>query len=179
MMMQEQAFPEYIRAMRRLGDAALDVEKNNPPRCDSAKAFRDGVPLTEAMEIARNKYAAKTGQPLMDLSEDGVFDSAKAGNKRAMELLLSRLRTRVLFAATGRPVFLSIDDAEDVTQETLLRVAQNLNKIPEARSLIPYALRIVGRLGIDLKRKQAREAEVIVYNSDLVDSILAGGPDHE
>lgn len=173
-------FDKYIAAMRRIGgDEALDLEQANPPRCDSSKAYREGAPLTEALEIARNKYAAKTGQPLMDLTDDGVFCNAKTGNKRAIELIASRVRSRVLIAVQGKPLFFALDDAEDLAQEATLRVVQNIHKIPESRSLIPYALRTAGRLAIDLKRKEARRGAVIVFDSELVDSVLSGGPDHE
>lgn len=175
----QRPWAEHIKYMARVEVSHIFAEEaRNPPRCESAKAYRAGAPLTEALEIARNVYAARTGQPVMDLDDEAVLANAKSGNRRALDLLASRLLTRAVFAAKGRPCFLSHEDAEDVAQDAVLKTIQKIDRVREARNLVPFLLRIVNDLAIDLKRSQSRTAKVIIFNSDLVDALLEGGPNN-
>ena len=61
----------------------------------------------------------------------------------------------------------SARDAEDVLQETFLRVSMNLEKIDEKKSLWGYLRTIATRLAIDTHRKNVRRGVVLSYEDSI------------
>src|SRR6184192_1021868 len=67
-------------------------------------------------------------------------------------------------------------EAEDVVQDTFLRVLQHPSALPAIRDLRPWLVRIAWNLAIDrLRRRKSRPADSAFADSQLVDSLIAPG----
>lgn len=87
-----------------------------------------------------------------------LLDRAQRGDARALESLLLRLQKDVYNLALR---FLwSPEDAEDATQEILLKVAANLGGFERRSSLRTWVLKIASNYLIDVKRSRAERAEI-------------------
>lgn len=94
-----------------------------------------------------------------------IFRRCRAGDERAY---------RELIAAYQRPVYSlairmlrSVEDAEDVTQETFVRVFRSLDRYDPARPFAAWIFTIAARLSIDqLRRRRNRPGPLARWDPD-------------
>ncbi len=122
--------------------------------------------MQDARNIGRVKYklipigvAMKAMRAPTPPGEDStLLERAQRGDARALESLLLRLQKDVYNLALR---FLwSPEDAEDATQEILLKVAANLARFERRSSLRTWVLKIASNHLIDVKRSRAERAEI-------------------
>lgn len=86
-------------------------------------------------------------------SDEELAREAQGGSSAAFESLVGRYRT-VLMRHVQRRVHCS-HEAEDIVQETLLRVSRNLHRYDSGRPLLPWLLTIATRVAITQSRRRA------------------------
>ena len=94
----------------------------------------------------------------------------KQGDIGGLEVLVTRYQLRALRAA-----FLIVRDeqaAEDLTQETFLRLFVHIRRFDESRPFGPYLLRSVVNAALDLARKTSREPEQSLEEPGKVEELL-------
>lgn len=94
-------------------------------------------------------------------------------DKTTFEQTAARLRPLIL--RIGRDFFGSADDAEDVAQETLLRLWQYCQRLDEGRNMEALAARVAKNCCVDMQRRSridtVREGEeVLVLSPALMSS---------
>lgn len=94
-------------------------------------------------------------------SEQQLIADLKAGVDGAFDRLYEQY-SGPLFVALQRKGT-SYRDAEDVLQETFLRISTNVDKIDETKSLGGYLRTIATRIAIDNHRKTVRRGVVVSY----------------
>ncbi|MGM9643321.1 MAG: RNA polymerase sigma factor [Eubacteriales bacterium] len=96
-------------------------------------------------------------------SLEDLFLLARDGNGNAFEQIVLRTEKQVYNLALS--VTKSREDAEDVTQETYLRIWRSLNEIGVPSSAKYYILKIAHNAAIDLlrSRRKQNEAETVKY----------------
>jgi RNA polymerase sigma-70 factor (ECF subfamily) len=91
--------------------------------------------------------------------EGGLIDSAQAGDREALNRLLAGARPRLL--AVALRVVRDRDDAEDVVQESLLKVCRNLTRFEGRAAFSTWLHRIVVNTALDrLRRPELRHDRV-------------------
>jgi len=88
-------------------------------------------------------------------SDSSVIRAVLGGNRGAFRVLVERyggLVQGVAYAHLGNHA-----EAEDVTQETFIRLYQLLDRIVWQRSIGPWLVRVARNACIDLARKKGRE----------------------
>lgn len=175
------AWTEYVESMRHVElDEIERQEKANPPRCESARILREGGPLAEALAVAHAIHDARTGgEPMPDMSDDAVFERAKDGHRRSAEIVLSKLRPRLIKAAQGKPAHLSPEDSDDVVQQVLLKLWEKLPTVKDQKALVPLALKMTRDASIDRARKNAVDAGLVAGSHDTLDQVLDGRQGNE
>jgi RNA polymerase sigma factor (sigma-70 family) len=98
-------------------------------------------------------------------SEQQLIADLKAGVDGAFDRLYEQYSGALLVAVQRKGA--SARDAEDVVQETFLRVSTNLDKIDETKSLGGYLRTIATRIAIDTHRKNVRRGVVLSYEDSI------------
>jgi len=88
----------------------------------------------------------------VDHDDASVIRRCREGDERAYRELVQRFQ-RPVFAVAFRMVR-SAEDAEDITQETFVRVFRALDRYDPARSFEAWLFTITTRLAIDLMRRR-------------------------
>ena len=102
-----------------------------------------------------------------------LFQRARVGEWEAFESLVNRLEPRV-FALTMR-LLRQRQDAEDATQQTFLKVMENLDKFREEASVSTWVLRIATNHALTMLRKRRPGRNIpldIVSSGDAADGPL-------
>jgi RNA polymerase sigma-70 factor (ECF subfamily) len=114
----------------------------------------------------------------MECSDETAVARAKAGDADAFRVLVerqSRPLFRLAFRMTGNE-----QDAEDVVQETLLRVHRQIGKFDERASFGTWLYRIAVNCSLDLLRARKRRSEhsgpADPELDDPIQSLPAPGP---
>jgi RNA polymerase sigma-70 factor (ECF subfamily) len=95
--------------------------------------------------------------PLRDLDE--LIASARKGDRAALNRLLAQARPRLL--AVAMRIVRDADEAEDVVQESLLKVCRSLTRFEGRSAFSTWLHRIVVNAALDrLRRHQARRERV-------------------
>ncbi len=89
------------------------------------------------------------------LTDLELFQQARAGEWEAFETLVNRLEPRV-FALTMR-LLRQRQDAEDATQQTFIKVMENLDRFREESSVLTWVLRIATNHALTMLRKRRPE----------------------
>ena len=90
----------------------------------------------------------------LNRSVEELARDARAGSRGAFEELADRLRPAVLAHLARRGGW---DDAEDICQETLLRVHDRLDGYDASRPLLPWVLAIASNVAASAARKRRRQ----------------------
>jgi RNA polymerase sigma-70 factor (ECF subfamily) len=110
------------------------------------------------------------------LSDEALMARVAVGQTDALNILVPRYRSRVyavLLRATGTPA-----DAEDLFQETWIRVARRANTFDPSRSLAPWVAGIATNLAIDWTRSPSRR-ERLALGDDNQPEIVSPLPNPE
>lgn len=97
---------------------------------------------------------------------EDLFLLAKKGDGRAFEQIVLQTESAVYNLALS--ILKKREDAEDVTQETYLRLWRSAHEIEIESSLKVYILRTARNLALDLIRKNSRreDANTVIQGSD-------------
>ena len=111
-------------------------------------------------------------QALSQETDSGLVAGAIAGNKAAFSLLVERYVSPI-YKFSYRYVR-NGPDAEDVSQETFLRVWKNLDKFEQDKNFKTWIFTIAKNVSLDfLKRRKSTPFSVLGEGDDAVDAILA------
>jgi RNA polymerase sigma-70 factor, ECF subfamily len=114
----------------------------NQDRIDVAKGHDAKLPQT-------------TGADSLDGMAAGLIERAQAGDREALNRLLASARPRLL--AVALRVVRDQDDAEDVVQESLLKVCRSLTRFEGRSAFTTWLHRIVVNTSLDrLRRPEPR-----------------------
>lgn len=107
-------------------------------------------------------------QPALGMDEAALIRAAQTGDERAFEELVRLYDQNVLRLAMN--LLRSPEDANDIYQETFLRVYKNLHAFRFDCSFHTWLYRIVTNLCLDAlrKRRVRREEDTVVETSDGV-----------
>lgn len=97
------------------------------------------------------------------------------GDPLAYRDLVERYQRRVLSVAFG--VLGNYSDAEDVTQDALVKAYKSISKFRGQSSFYTWIYRITINLCIDLKRKRYRHVETGIGDENVIDAIRAENAD--
>jgi RNA polymerase sigma-70 factor (ECF subfamily) len=89
-----------------------------------------------------------------DLTDEALMMRVAVGESRPLEILIHRYRRRVygvVFRAVGRT-----SEADDLFQETWIRVARRASTFDPARRFAPWVATIATNLALDASRRAAR-----------------------
>jgi RNA polymerase sigma-70 factor (ECF subfamily) len=104
------------------------------------------------------------------LNEQELFRAAKNGDKNAFKELIKKYEHQV--AATVIGMLGNCPEAEDVGQETFIRLYQSLDKFRGEASLGTYLTRIAINLSLnELKRRQQKRGRFFSRADEVVESI--------
>lgn len=95
--------------------------------------------------------------PGVSKTDDALARAARDGCRDSFEELARRLRARLVFVLTRK--LGSVHDAEDVTQQTLMRVHERLGDYDPGRAIGPWVMTIALRLSTDLQRAAGRRRD--------------------
>jgi DNA-directed RNA polymerase specialized sigma24 family protein len=119
-----------------------------PPAGDPDKARRDKPGA--ARDVGRSPDRPLSNPDCSpDPGEIELFGRARAGDGHALAVLSARLRPALLRRAQALLEPLGNSDAEDLVQETLLRLCLNLPRLRDARHFRRCAFDIVRHLALD------------------------------
>src|SRR4051795_3645728 len=114
----------------------------------------------------------------MEVTDAAAVALARAGECDAFRLLVerhSRKVFRLAFRLTGNET-----DAEDVVQETFLRVYRNLNQFDEKAVFTSWLYRIASNYAVDLLRTRKAHVPISVDGGEPgsagPDRLVAGNP---
>jgi RNA polymerase sigma-70 factor (ECF subfamily) len=106
-------------------------------------------------EFERGIGFSRFGERALANELTGLVDECLAGDQLALQKLVDRFRSQVFglcFRMLGQK-----EDAEDATQETMLRVVRNLHRWDNQRAFEPWLLTIAGnRCRTRLARRSSR-----------------------
>lgn len=104
-------------------------------------------------------------------TDDALVDAARAGDRAALDLLLRRHHPRL--HAVCRRIIGSGADADDATQEALIRVVRGLERFDGRSAFSTWAYRIATNAALDeLRRRGRRPALVRATGDDETDQSL-------
>jgi RNA polymerase sigma-70 factor (ECF subfamily) len=101
------------------------------------------------------------------MTDDGermIFEKARAGNRRAFDLLHQRLQAparRFLFRLIGPHA-----EEEDILRDAFLALYMNLERLPSVDCLRPFLFRVIRNLSYSELRRQGRFAIVSLDEDD-------------
>jgi len=109
--------------------------------------------------------ADTVGQIVLDSDSQRIFDEASALDQKVCEAFVTWRDTvyRYLLAVTNSPT-----DAEDLTQETFIRLFQDLRRGQRIDNLRAWLFRVAHNLAVDLSRRPCR---VHAAESGLADQV--------
>ena len=107
-------------------------------------------------------------------TDEALASAARDGCRDSFNELARRLRARLVFALTRR--LGSEHDAEDVAQQTLMRVHERLGDYNPKRPLGPWVMTIAFRLAIDLQRGAARRDPARLVAAGVLEADLGDTP---
>ena len=97
------------------------------------------------------------------LSDEELAREAGAGSHRCFELLVFRYSSRLFQFLRSR---ISTDqDAEDLTQDTLVKAFQNIKNYDPNYKFSTWIYTIASRLAIDFFRTQGRKTQMTAFNT--------------
>jgi RNA polymerase sigma-70 factor (ECF subfamily) len=102
-------------------------------------------------------------------SDAELVHEALSGRSDALEILWGRYAERVKRRLSG---LLGAQDAEDLVQETFIRMTETLSRFDLSRPFGPWILTMARRLGMDHLRRQRRKWDAV----SLDDSSEGDGP---
>jgi len=113
--------------------------------------------------------------PFTELSDEAIVARIAVGDTRAFPVLVARYRRRVyavLVRATGRP-----QDADDLFQETWIRVARGAARFDPCRQFASWVARIATNVAIDWMRAAGTRARFNAgADEDAADDAASSGP---
>ncbi len=110
-----------------------------------------------------------------DLDEDAkLIDKAKNGSRSALESLITRHQDYIYNVA--HKLVLNDEDAEDLTQEVLIKIVTNLAKFNQQSSFRTWAYRIVVNHFLNVKKKRV---ELTVTSFENFGMALDQTPDYD
>jgi RNA polymerase sigma-70 factor (ECF subfamily) len=104
--------------------------------------------------------------------DDALVRRAQAGDRTALETLTQRYRNRVYAFALG--LLLRPDDAEDVVQETFIRVCRTLDTYQPRGRFRSWVFRIAANLCRDHCRSERRRQNVAASESQMSQEATSG-----
>ena len=114
-----------------------------------------------------------------DSTDNELVESAVSGNKKSLELLVKRHQAwiyNIALKMVWDPV-----DAEDVTQETLIRIITKLSTFRQESSFRTWAYRIAANYVINMKKRRMefQYSSLEKYGSQILNSPDTELPDQE
>uniref|UniRef100_A0A832MLI3 RNA polymerase sigma factor n=1 Tax=Eiseniibacteriota bacterium TaxID=2212470 RepID=A0A832MLI3_UNCEI len=104
----------------------------------------------------------------MDASRDAeTLERCRAGDERAYRDLVQRYQRQVYSLALR--MVRSAEDAEDITQETFVRVFRNLDRYDPRRPFTAWLFTIAARLCIDAIRRRRHRPVALVQREEGTD----------
>jgi len=94
-------------------------------------------------------------EPTAERTDEELAREARAGSRRSFEELASRYRRRLFVYL--RPRFGSDEDAEDLVQETFLKLYRNIGRYDPAYRFSTWLYTAANRLAIDAYRRGAAD----------------------
>lgn len=88
-----------------------------------------------------------------------LVEQAQAGDKQAMTDLLCHAHTAVSYQC--RKIMEHPEDAEDMVQETLIKIYQNLNRLKEPGKFNSWANRIAAHLCINQRKRNPKDLQFL------------------
>lgn len=115
--------------------------------------------------------------PIAERTDEELARDARAGSRRSFEELACRYKRRLFVYL--RPRLGSDEDAEDMVQDTFLKLYRNIGSYDPAYRFSTWLYTSASRLAIDSFRKNAvaREKSVVSFDRDVRDP--AGGSEIE
>jgi RNA polymerase sigma-70 factor (ECF subfamily) len=108
-------------------------------------------------------------------SDTGLLARAAAGENAALETLIGRHEARVYGLA--RAILKNAAWAEDATQETFLRVVQQLPRFSPRQDFDTWILCVARNVALSLWRKRQVRGETGFDNTEALDEPTANDPD--
>jgi RNA polymerase sigma-70 factor, ECF subfamily len=115
--------------------------------------------MGEMAKVQRQLAQAARPQPLKELDDSGLVASFLAGEKRAFNELVGRYHVRLL-----NFIYRTIGDrerAEDLVQETFVRVYRHLHRFDQSKKFSTWAYTIAGNLAKNELRNRSRNPLVL------------------
>jgi RNA polymerase sigma-70 factor (ECF subfamily) len=137
---------------------------------------------SEADSYGDGVGATVTGSPLGAGLGQALIDQACAGDLAALNRLLAVVRPRLM--AVALRIMRDHDDAEDVVQESLIKVCRNLTRFEGRSAFTTWLHRIVVNTGLDrlrrpeLRRDRVAENEEGAPRAEPVSAIDEETPEH-
>lgn len=92
-------------------------------------------------------------------SDENLVTASRHGNKSAYALLVKRHYKHAFIVCLG--VVGNVEDAEDVTQEAMLKGFMQLRKLRNISQFGPWITKIARNMGVNLMRRRQRVKEII------------------
>lgn len=99
-----------------------------------------------------------------DADDTTLVNAARDGNREALDLLLRRHHGRI--NAVCRRIAGGTRDADDATQETLIKIVRSLDRFDGRSSFSTWAYRIATNTALDELRRRSRRPALHVVDSD-------------
>ncbi len=106
-----------------------------------------------------------------EVQDRELIERVLSGESALFSVLLSRYQSRVLACSVA--ILRNREDAVEMTQETFIRLYNNLNQFDASRPLAPYIMRIAVNICRDFLRRKARNGRY----EELSDAIVENCPD--
>jgi RNA polymerase sigma-70 factor (ECF subfamily) len=118
------------------------------------------------MIVKRNAQAVSSAYEVC--AEEEMFIAClKVGDREAVGRFVEENRQRIFSFIFS--ILMNKEDAEDVTQETLIKAIENISSFHGDSSLTTWVLRIGRNAALDLKRKKSR-GEVLFSEGEVAES---------
>jgi RNA polymerase sigma-70 factor, ECF subfamily len=137
--------------MRRAGAA--------PASARHARQGREGGTMAEMAKAQVAPVQTGRAQPLKELDDSGLVAAFLGGEKRAFNELVARYHVRLL-----NFIYRTIGDrerAEDLVQETFVRVYRHLHRFDQSKKFSTWAYTIAGNLAKNELRNRSRNPLVL------------------
>jgi RNA polymerase sigma-70 factor (ECF subfamily) len=144
-----------------------ESDEDRWPRCrggsdsQSPHGVREGGTMAESanVHVSLMSEAAARAQPIRELDDSGLVAAFLNGEKRAFNELVSRYHVRLL-----NFIHRTIGDrerAEDLVQETFVRVYRHLHRFDQSKKFSTWAYTIAGNLAKNELRNRSRNPLVL------------------
>lgn len=94
-----------------------------------------------------------------DRSDENLVMASRKGDKNAYALLVRRHYKRIFIVSLG--ILGKVEDAEDVTQEAMLKGFMQLKKLRNSSQFGPWMTKIAKNLCINLVRRKHRSRQIV------------------